>query len=66
MRWKASNITWTEASSWEAGRRFCLDRGGYMLEVNSEEEQNGLTGDVMFFPCREKIPNTFPAGKENQ
>ena len=48
MRWKASNITWTEASSWEAGRRFCLDRGGYMLEVNSEEEQNGLTGDVMF------------------
>ena len=45
MRWETSNATGWEASSWEAGRSFCLDRGGYLLEVDSEEEQEGLTGD---------------------
>ena len=37
-----------EASSWENGRRFCLERGGYLMEVDSEEEQNSLTGNENF------------------
>ena len=45
MRWETSNATGWEALSWEDGRSFCLERGGYLLEVDSEEEQDGLTGD---------------------
>ena len=45
MRWETSNATGWEASSWEDGRSFCLESGGYLLEVDSEEEQDGLTGD---------------------
>ena len=47
-------IGW-EASSWEAGRSFCLDRGGYLLQVNSEEEQNAVTGnEAVFFSILDK------------
>ena len=47
-------IGW-EASSWLDGRSFCLDRGGYLLQVNSEEEQNSVTGnEAVFFSSLDK------------
>ena len=37
-----------EASSRDDGRRFCVERGGYLMEVDSEEEQKSLTGNENF------------------
>ena len=34
-----------EVGSWFDGEKFCHDQGGYLLEVNSRQEQDRLAGD---------------------
>ena len=38
-----------DVGSWFDGEKFCHDQGGYLLEVNSRQEQDRLAGDFCRF-----------------
>ena len=35
------------AGFWDHGEKFCHEQGGYLVEINTREEQDRLTGDCL-------------------